>query len=97
MSARVIRIADSPPPGPNLMFMCPGCDIYHGIRDGAGYWTFNGDFVRPTFEPSVHVNAECANPAVPRCHSFVRDGQIQFLPDSTHKLAGHTVPLPPVD
>ncbi|MGB1215386.1 MAG: DUF6527 family protein [Pikeienuella sp.] len=28
------------------------------------------------------------------CHSFVRDGQIQFLNDCTHKLAGQTVPLP---
>lgn len=29
-----------------------------------------------------------------RCHSFVTDGQIQFLTDSTHALAGQTVPLP---
>lgn len=28
------------------------------------------------------------------CHSFVRDGQIQFLGDCTHELAGQTVPLP---
>lgn len=28
------------------------------------------------------------------CHSFVRDGQIQFLRDCTHALAGQTVPLP---
>ena len=28
-----------------------------------------------------------------RCHSFVKGGQIQFLSDSTHKLAGQTVPL----
>jgi len=27
------------------------------------------------------------------CHSYVRDGMIQFLPDCTHKLAGQTVPL----
>lgn len=27
------------------------------------------------------------------CHSFVRDGQIIFLPDCTHALAGKTVPL----
>lgn len=31
------------------------------------------------------------------CHSFVRDGMIQFLPDSTHELAGKTVPLPDFD
>jgi hypothetical protein len=28
------------------------------------------------------------------CHAFVTDGQVQFLVDSTHKLAGQTVPLP---
>jgi hypothetical protein len=29
------------------------------------------------------------------CHSFVRDGQIEFLSDCTHALAGTTVPLTP--
>jgi hypothetical protein len=29
-----------------------------------------------------------------RCHSFVTDGRIQFLGDSTHSLAGQTVDLP---
>lgn len=29
-----------------------------------------------------------------RCHSWVRDGMIQFLNDCTHKLAGQTVPIP---
>ncbi len=34
-------------------------------------------------------------PAIPFiCHSFVVDGQIQFLPDCTHALAGQTVPIP---
>lgn len=28
------------------------------------------------------------------CHSFVNNGQIQFLSDCTHKLAGQTVELP---
>ena len=28
------------------------------------------------------------------CHSFVTDGQIQFLGDCSHELAGKTVPLP---
>ena len=31
-----------------------------------------------------------------RCHSFVTDGRIQFLSDSTHVLAGQTVDLPPI-
>lgn len=29
------------------------------------------------------------------CHSFIRDGQIQFLTDCTHALAGQTVSIPP--
>lgn len=32
-----------------------------------------------------------------RCHSFVRDGRIEFLADSTHALAGQTVDLIPFD
>lgn len=28
------------------------------------------------------------------CHSFVIDGNIQFLSDCSHELAGQTVPLP---
>lgn len=28
------------------------------------------------------------------CHSFVVDGQIQFLSDCTHDLAGQIVPIP---
>lgn len=33
----------------------------------------------------------------PRCHSFVRDGKIEFLSDCTHALAGQTVELPDVE
>lgn len=28
------------------------------------------------------------------CHSFITNGQIQFLSDCTHELRGQTVPLP---
>ena len=31
------------------------------------------------------------------CHSFVRDGKVQFLPDCTHALAGKTVDLPEIE
>lgn len=36
------------------------------------------------------------NPAWGNCHSFVRNGHWQFLNDCAHKLAGKTVPLPPL-
>lgn len=38
---------------------------------------------------SAQVRFKCE-----RCHSFVTDGQIQFLGDCTHALVGQTVPLP---
>lgn len=31
------------------------------------------------------------------CHSFIRDGSIQFLSDCTHELANQTVPIPPFE
>ena len=31
-----------------------------------------------------------------RCHSFIREGQIQFLPDCSHALSGQTVDLPEI-
>lgn len=31
------------------------------------------------------------------CHSFIRDGQIEFLSDCTHPHAGKTLPLPEVE
>ncbi len=37
---------------------------------------------------------EDPGPVCSVCHSFVTDGKIQFLSDSTHKLSGQTVDLP---
>ena len=77
-----------------LAFWCPGCDSVHHVNSG---WTFNGDGDKPTFSPSVLVNAGRANPQAEICHSFVRDGRIEFLGDCTHALAGKTVDLPDFD
>jgi hypothetical protein len=42
-------------------------------------------------------NAENPNDPIPfgcyRCHSFVKNGMVEFLGDCTHPLAGKTVPL----
>lgn len=77
------------------MFWCPGCNerhmIYvHGSPKGPR-WDWNGDTESPTFSPSILVHG---NPAAPICHSFVRGGNIQFLGDCSHALAGQTVELP---
>lgn len=83
-----------------LEMWCPGCDDRHVIvhrRDDDGpVWDWNGSTETPTISPSILVNAGHAHPGRDICHSFVRDGQWQFLSDSTHSLAGQTVPMIPL-
>lgn len=76
--------------GNRVYFQCPGCDEVHGIDPTK--WTFNGDAERPTISPSILCTWGQSKPG--RCHSFVRDGRIEFLSDCTHALAGKTVDLP---
>lgn len=76
-----------------LMFECPGCGCGHFVFVGNGRWTWNGSLELPTLSPSVRVEGYVADKPV-RCHSWVRDGHIQFLRDCDHELAGQTVPLP---
>ena len=73
------------------VFECPGCRELHGVHDG---WEFNGDRDRPTFSPSILV---AGSDPERRCHSFVRNGKIEFLSDCHHELAGKTVELPEVE
>lgn len=85
-----------------LEFFCPGCQTHHGpVIDGTLGWTWNGNVDRPTVQPSILVtwpkwDGEHRLPDRV-CHSFVTDGRIQFLADSTHALAGQTVDLPEVE
>lgn len=69
-------------------FFCPGCERVHGFDER---WTFNGDYEKPTFSPSLLVNQ--SHPES-KCHSFVTDGKIQFLSDCHHNLAGQMVEIP---
>ncbi len=83
-----------------VIFWCPGCEGYHGVSvepfPGAErpIWSWNGNLETPTFTPSILVFEGHNHP---RCHSYVRDGMIEFLADCGHKLAGQTVPLPEDD
>jgi hypothetical protein len=75
-----------------LIFWCPGCEQAHGPKiEGDAPWTWNSDREKPTISPSILVTYHDDR----RCHSFVREGNIEFLSDCTHKLSGKTVPLPP--
>ncbi|MGA4275558.1 hypothetical protein ACI2VH_03025 [Ralstonia nicotianae] len=70
---------------------------------GKPHWSFNGDFENPVFGPSVlQWHGDEGTARYRRCHSFVgcngaQPGQITFLGDCTHALAGQTVELPDID
>ena len=70
---------------------CQGCRGYHSFDDR---WTFNGNFEKPTFAPSMLVNQRRPEAI---CHSFVTDGKIQFLSDCFHEFAGQTLDLEEID
>ena len=87
------------------VFYCPGCKCGHWFKTipPEPQWTFNNNMDKPTVRPSILVHShETILPendatgkvtSTPRCHSFITDGQIQFLDDCTHELKGKTVPL----
>lgn len=86
LSTRLTIVAGEP------THYCPGCDQLHRINVNApnpvtgAIWHWNHNADRPTFSPSVHI--------VGRCHYFLSDGELQYLPDCSHELAGQTVALP---
>ena len=86
----------------SLSALCPACGFEHSFRvdlEGHGKWpdawTFNGDFEKPTFSPSMGFNLRNQQEPHPRCHSFLRDGVWQYLNDCTHEMAGQHVPMIP--
>jgi hypothetical protein len=98
MSGAVVKAYASETGERGYRFRCPGCEMTHAFRTEGEEprWQFNGDVERPTVSPSLLVSWTQGKQREPRtCHSFVRDGMIQFLADCTHALAGKTVPLEP--
>lgn len=58
-----------------------------GHKPGDGCWCTYCDEDEADGEPGFSCK---------QCHSFVTNGQIQFLSDCSHALAGQTVPLAPM-
>lgn len=85
-----------------VLLWCPGCQSLHaprfrcpehgGPKEGP-VWEGDPNSDPFTMSPSLLVPATMISP---KCHSFVQNGQWQFLSDSTHVLAGKTVPLEPL-
>jgi hypothetical protein len=76
-------------------FECPGCKWGHNLPiTGPRAWGYNGNDDQPTFTPSILARTDFNNGKPSAiCHSYVRDGKIEFLSDCTHALAGKTVDL----
>jgi hypothetical protein len=88
---------------------CPGCYAAQKERypDEPRFWMngalhcfstdvhqYNGNEEAPTLSPSLLVTYCYGEEKTPYiCHSFVKDGRIQFLSDCTHPLRGQTVDL----
>jgi hypothetical protein len=103
-----LRSATGPLGHKRLMHWCPGCEEVHGIQieapNGEPRWSFDGNFDKPTFAPSVriyiHDDEDDHGNKLPHpiektlCHYFINGGMIQFCSDSPHKYSGQTVELP---
>lgn len=75
---------------------CPGCESLHVIPTKRGGWSFDGDYVSPSFAPSVKHTwypDDVMRGRAKVCHYFIQAGRINFCPDCTHDLAGQVVPM----
>lgn len=106
MSANKLqRISDN-----HVAFRCPGCGDDHVVDTRRWTWngsmtapTFSPSLLVRSghFAPQHKPGDECwctfehdTRFSCHLCHSFVRDGEIQFLSDCSHDAAGSTMPLP---
>lgn len=84
-----------------VAFWCTGCGCAHAVTIGGDKphprWELSGPPEAPTLTPSVLVQTSDPDtvPSQPKtlCHLFLRAGQLEYLSDSAHSLAGCAVPL----
>lgn len=77
-------------------YMCAGCGYTHvfGLRSEGGHHDFDMNLSSPTISPSLLQNFGGESKL---CHSFIRNGMIQYLNDCQHHLAGKTIELPEIN
>jgi hypothetical protein len=80
---------NTPGPIPTRILPIVNSNIH---RTNIPEWKWNGDTEKPTISPSILSDNQQV-----RCHSFVREGKIEFLNDCTHEHAGQTLDLLDVD
>jgi hypothetical protein len=81
-----IRTAIYPDGTKHHLYNCPGCKWEHAFSPNVHQ--FDGNMDRPTISPSLLHNSSHV------CHSYIKDGVIEFLGDCWHELKGQKVPLP---
>lgn len=100
MTMKLKEISNDPG---TYMFYCPGCQMFHQVPTAGKdrpNWTFNGSQQKPTFSPSLLIrfpHFDGSKDVNLICHSFVREGMIQYLNDCTHNLKGQTVEIPDIE
>ena len=77
------------------LYFCVGCGYEHAfaLRKEGGKHVFNMDLDKPTVSPSLLQNHDPSQ----LCHSFIKNGKIQYLSDCWHALAGKTIDLPEIE
>jgi uncharacterized protein DUF6527 len=84
--------------GGDYTHWCPGCEETHVLPIKRGRWTFDGNMIAPTCTPSFihrwHSWDDKTSTRVENvCHYVLTAGVLNFCTDSTHALAGQSVPL----
>src|SRR5680860_1899129 len=75
-------------------YFCKGCGYEHcfALKNKGGHHDFNMDLENPTISPSLLQNFSPDR----ICHSFIKNGMIQYLGDCWHELRGQTIELPDI-
>lgn len=82
---------------------CPA--MGHIIIPSDGRWTFNGNYERPSFSPSINETIGSPGSTLDdlrngkvhaRNHVVITDGVLHYCGDCTHTLAGQSVEIPPL-
>lgn len=109
--AQIVTVNDQGDRYKAIQLWCPGCEFtvnpdepkhgglnmlpVEGDETKRPTWSWNGDLVKVGLEPSVLTRSKRGDTEFV-CHSFLRNGQWQFLADCTHELANQTVPMLPL-
>ena len=77
-------------------YMCLGCRHTHAfaLKSEGGHHEFNMDLENPTVTPSLLQNFSGDSKL---CHSYITNGNINYLSDCQHDLAGKEVELPQIN